>query len=197
MIIYRRGIRMGRKVFVSYKYSDGRDCKDRIMLKLNNQGNVYKGEKGFNDLSSYASSTIKSYLSDMIYDSSVLLVVISPKVSQSDWVDWEIGYALRNTSRDGRASKRNGIVCVIQKDYYTGSSSWAYDYKGDVYETYLPRRIVQNMQETYGALSIFERPNRDYCVIVTESTFMSDPQKYIERAYERSCYPYIYPTVIK
>ena len=154
-------------------------------------------EKGFNDLSSYASSTIKSYLSDMIYDSSVLLVVISPTVSQSDWVDWEIGYALRNTSRDGRASKRNGIVCVIQKDSYTGSSSWAYDYKGDVYEAYLPRRIVQNMQETYGALSIFERPNRDYCVIVTESTFMSDPQKYIERAYERSCYPYIYPIVIK
>ena len=188
---------MGRKVFVSYKYSDGCPCKDRIMAKLGSQGNVYKGERGFNDLSSYSAATIKSYLSDMIYDSSVLIVVISPTVSRSQWVDWEISYALKNISRDGRTSKRNGIVCVVQKNQYTGSSSWAYDIYGKVFASYLPEKIVHNMQTTYGSLSIFEQPNPDFCVVVAESTFMADPQKYIEEAYDRAQYPYSYPTIIK
>lgn len=187
---------MGRKVFVSYKYSDGRFCKDRIMEKLGSQGNVYKGEKYDNDLSSLTALTIKAYLSDMIYDSSVLLVVISPSVARSEWVDWEIGYALRNSTRNGRTSKRNGILCVVQKDS-SGTSSWAYNYNGIVFSSYLPRRIVQNMQTTYGALSYFEKPNPDYCIIVSEATFMANPQKYIELAYERSLYEYTYPTVIK
>ena len=188
---------MGRKVFVSYKYLDGRKCKDRIMAKLGSQGHIYKGEKGYNDLSSYSASTIKSYLSDMIYDSSVLVVVISPNVSRSEWVDWEIGYALRNASRDGRVSKRNGIVCVVQKDEYSGNSSWAYDNKGNVLSFYLPNKIKHNMQKTYGALSYFESPNPDYCIVVSEASFMADPQKYIEDAYTKSTMPYSFPITLK
>lgn len=187
---------MGRKVFVSYKYSDGCQCKDRILAKLGTQGNVYKGEKGYIDLSSYAASSIKSYLSDMIYDSSVLIVVISPTVSQSDWVDWEIGYALRNVPRNGRVSKRNGIICVVKKDPYSDNSLWAYDFNDKIYKQYLPKKIINNMQTTYGALSYFDTPNPDYCIIISESTFMSDPQKYIEDAYERSTLPLSYPTII-
>lgn len=188
---------MGRKVFVSYKYSDGRQCKDRIMAKLGNQGQIYKGEKGFNDLSSYAASTIKDYLSDMIYDSSVLLVVISPDVAQSGWVDWEIGYALRYSTRAGRTSKRNGIICVVQKGSYTGNSSWAFDYNGNVYRNYLPTKIIHNMQATYGPIDYYSKANPDYCIIVSESTFMANPEKYIEVAYERSQYEYAYPTTLK
>ena len=188
---------MSRKVFVSYKYSDGRQCKDRIMAKLGNQGQIYKGEKGYNDLSSFASSTIKDYLADMIYDSSVLLVVISTAVARSEWVDWEIGYALRNSTRNGRTSKRNGILCVVQKDLYSGNSSWAFDYNNNVYKSYLPTRIIHNMQSIYGAIDYWSKANPDYCIIVSESTFMTNPEKYIEAAYERSQYEYSYPTTLK
>ena len=188
---------MGRKVFVSYKYSDGRQCKDRVMAKLGSQGQIYKGEKGFNDLSSYSSSTIKDYLSDMIYDSSVLLLVISPSVAQSDWVDWEIGYALRNSTRNGRTSKRNGILCVVQKDQYSGNSSWAYNSAGNVFSFYLPNKIKNNMQTTYGPTYSWETPNPDYCIIVSESTFMANPQKYIEEAYAKSILIDCYPTTLK
>lgn len=188
---------MGRKVFVSYKFSDGKECKDRIMAKLGSQGQIYKGERGYNDLSSYSSETIKDYLSDMIYDSSVLLVVISPNVARSAWVDWEIGYALRNATRNGRTSKRNGILCVVQKDRYSGNSSWAFDYYGNVYKTYLPTKIAHNMQTTYGSLSFWEKPNPDYCVVVSESTFMANPEKYIEEAYSKALLDYTYPTTLK
>lgn len=189
---------MGRKVFVSYKYSDGRQCKDRIMAKLGSQGQIYKGEKGFNNLSSYSVETIKDYLSDMIYDSSVLLVVISPQVAQSEWVDWEIGYALRNSTRNGRTSKRNGILCVVANGFgWAGGSSWAYDNNGRVFSFFLPTRIVHNMQQTYGSLSYDEKPNPDYCIVVSESAFMFDPQKYIEMAYNRSWQEYSYPTILK
>ena len=167
------------------------------MAKLGNQGQVFKGEKSFNDLSSYAASTIKDYLSDMIYDSSVLLVVISPAVAQSSWVDWEIGYALRNSTRAGRTSKRNGIICVVQKGSYTGNSSWAFDYNCNVNIIFLPTKIVRNMQATYGPIDYYSKANPDYCIIVSESTFMANPEKYIEVAYERSTNEYTYPRTLK
>lgn len=188
---------MARKVFVSYKYSDGRHCKDRIMAKLGSQGQIYKGERGFNDLSSYSASTIKNYLSDLIYDSSVLLLIISPNVAQSDWVDWEIGYALRNSTRNGRTSKRNGILCVVQKDQYTGNSLWAYNPTGNVYSFYLPARIKNNMQSTYGPMNSWDSPYPDYCMIVSESTFMANPQKYIEEVFARSILVSSYPITLK
>lgn len=62
------------KVFVSYKYSDGNDLKTRIMNKLGSQGHIYKGEKGYKKLE-VADNTIKEYLKDMIFDSSVTVVV--------------------------------------------------------------------------------------------------------------------------
>lgn len=132
----------------------------------------------------------------MIYDSSVLLVIISPNVSTSEWVDWEIGYALRNATRNGRTSKRNGILCVVQKDRYN-SVSWAYDYNGNVYSFYMPRRIRLNMESTYGSQSVIRSRKPDYCIVVSEKNFMINPEKYIEEAYKRSLDEENYPTSVR
>ena len=197
-------------VFVSYKFSDAVETRDKIIDVLKDRGHVYKGEKGIKPLR-VADLTLKQYLSDMIYNTTVTIVIISPEVRFSDWVDWEIRYSLRQTSRDGRQSKRNGIVCVIQgkdnirysmisgqlihyKDY-----NWVYQnsvYSPALSKYYLPKAIIDNMGTTfpsantmiYGSFSSFQQkpPRLDYCVFVNEDDFVNNPDKYINEAFNRS-----------
>ena len=200
------------KVFVSYKYSDGCALKDKIMAKLGNQGHIYKGEKNYQKLE-VADNTIKEYLKDMIFDSSVTVVVISPEVTQSLWVDWEIRYSLTYTSRAGKSSKRNGIVCVIQNDIALSriggivhNTSWSRDFCGHLRQNIFPQSIINNLQNTFGyrgkileemGLSDDYHDADDYCVVVSEDTFLRNPDKYIDIAYERAMDTTNYPIKVR
>lgn len=208
---------MGHEVFVSYKYSDGKVTKDHIMNAIGRSGHIYNGEKGFCKLE-VADSTLKKYLSDMIYGTTVTVVVISPEVIYSNWVEWEIRYSLENHTRNGRTNSRNGIVCVIQSrdeykyDSFYGSrivknSNWAFDLYGNskkINSFYLPNIIKNNMKGTFGTLGRYigflddNESNvdiNDYCIVVSESTFIKNPNKYIEEAYNRSNDYDNYPSV--
>lgn len=206
---------MGHEVFVSYKFSDGKNTKDRIMSVINKSGHFYNGEKGFCKLE-VADQTLKKYLSDMIYGTTVTIVVISLDVVKSEWVDWEIRYSLENHTRNGRTNSRNGIVCVIKGEKNTFSSyygyqapldyNWAYTYnngKRIFREDVFPNLIKANAKNSFGLVGYFygvlqDGSNlhfNDYCVIVTESEFVKNPNKYIEEAYKRSNDYTNYPTI--
>ena len=186
---------MGREVFVSYKYSDAVDTRDEIRDKLGKEGHYYNGERGYVALEK-AGETIKNYLKDMIYDTSVTIVVISPQVKYSNWVDWEIRYSLRQTTRDGRTSHRNGIVCVIQncKDFLGNENTrWAQDYNGNYRKDIFPEVIIDNMQTTFPKQKTYvdylrdnNHSQKDYCIVISESMFKSSPTSYIEEAYRRA-----------
>ena len=187
---------MGHEVFVSYKYSDAFNTKEEIRKKLGKEGHYYNGERGFVALQK-ADSTIKEYLKSMIFGTSVTIVVISPQVIYSDWVDWEVRYSLRQPSRDGKTSYRNGIVCVIQncRDWYGNeNTSWAKDANGNYRSQIFPKAIIDNLQTTFPSMeaiyhkAIFGYSNTapDYCVLVSESVFKSNPSKYIEEAFDRA-----------
>lgn len=199
---------MGRKVFVSYKYSDAWKTRDQIIDALRGDGSYYKGEMGYKPLD-YADATLKQYLGAKIFDSTVTVVIISPYVIQSKWVEWEIRYSLETHTRNDRTSGRNGIVCVIQKqkDYlspkYDGSgfnenSNWAYIKIGEskvLNKSVLPSLIWRNMKDSFGEYDKYSRfilreesniQQKDYCVIVAESTFLANPSKYLEEAYRRA-----------
>ena len=114
---------MAHKTFISYKYSEAQDLRDRIIVALGEDSVFYKGETSDSpDLTDCKTETIKTHLKDMIYGTSVTIVIISPNMKQSKWIDWEIEYSLKAISRDGRTSHRNGIVAVIQK--VNGDYSW-------------------------------------------------------------------------
>lgn len=187
---------MGREVFVSYKFSDGYWTREEIRTKLGKEGHSYNGEKGFKALTT-ADSTIKEFLKDMIFGTSVTIVVISPEVKYSDWVDWEIRYSLRQPSRYGITSHRNGIVCVVQncKDFLGNKNTrWAQDYNGNYRKEIFPQAIIDNLKTTFPDYSYYYLkaldpnycPPKDYCVIVSESVFKANPTPYIEEAYERA-----------
>lgn len=114
---------MAHKTFISYKYSESRHYRDIILSALGNDAIYYKGETSESpDLTDYTTDTIKHHLKEMIYDTSVTIIIVSPHMKESDWMNWEICYSLKTISRDGRASHTNGLLGIIPP--FNGDYSW-------------------------------------------------------------------------
>lgn len=190
---------MARKTFISYKYSEAQALRDRIIESLGDDASYYKGETSDSpDLTDTSTENIKRNLRDMMYDTSVTIVIISPNMKQSKWIDWEIEYCLKNETRKNRTSHTNGVVGVIMK------SNGGYDWfkkkntndDGCVSTSYVEELvypIINNNRfnqapvkyscekcKTVNALT------GSYIAYVTEEDFLADPDKYIENAYEKS-----------
>jgi len=107
---------MAHKTFISYKYSEAQDLRDKIIEALGEDATYYQGETSESpDLTDTSTDNISRVLRDMIYDTSVMIVIISPNMKQSKWIDWEIEYSLKEINRETRKSKTNGVVGVVMK----------------------------------------------------------------------------------
>ena len=114
---------MAHKTFISYKYSESRELRDRIIQAMGSDAAYYTGETSESpDMSDLKTATIRKKLADMIYSTSVTIVIISPHMKESNWIDWEIEYSLTQTTRNDRTSRINGVVGVVMK--VNGGYDW-------------------------------------------------------------------------
>ena len=75
---------MAHKTFISYKYSEAQDLRDRIIKALGDDASYYQGETSDSpDLTDTSTENIKNNLKDMMYDTSVTIVIISPHIWKS------------------------------------------------------------------------------------------------------------------
>lgn len=190
---------MAHKTFISYKYSEAQQLRDNIIDTLGDGATYYKGETSDSpDLTDTSTENIKRNLRDMMYDTSVTIVIISPNMKKSKWIDWEIEYCLKDNTRKNRTSHTNGVVGVIMK--YNGGYDWfkiatkhtdgciSSSYRQDlVYDIINKNRFNQNPKvyscnvcKTVDALS------GSYIAYVEEETFLKNPSKYIDNAYDKS-----------
>lgn len=190
---------MARKTFISYKYSEAQDLRDKILESLGDDATYYQGETADSpDLTDTTTDNIKVSLTDMMYNTSVTIVIISPSIKESDWIDWEIEYCLKEISRNGRTSKTNGVVGVIQE--VDGSCDWLVSKK--INDDGCSSRVIDN-EPLFDIIknNRFNRPDAEhtckdcktygqldgsYISLIDEGEFLKDPQKYIENAYEKS-----------
>ena len=190
---------MAHKTFISYKYSEARNLRDRIIKALGDDAAYYQGETSDSpDLTDTSTENIKKNLTDMMYGTSVTILIISPNMKDSKWIDWEIEYCLKNTTRKDRTSHTNGIVGVIMK--VNGNYDW-FKYSTDKDEgcsvwNYRLEKVHNIIKNNRGNQSPkkYSCPNckcidaltGSYIAFVEEDTFIYNPQKYIDNAYDKS-----------
>lgn len=106
---------MAHKTFISYKWSEAQKLRDDIITALGEDATYYKGETSESpDLTDTSTENIKKNLRDMMYDTSVTIVIISPNMKKSKWIDWEIEYCLKK-----HYSKRPNITHKwCSRNYY-------------------------------------------------------------------------------
>lgn len=190
---------MARKTFISYKYSEAQKLRDDILEKLGDDAKFYQGETADSpDLTDTSTENIKKNLKDMMYNTSVTIVIISPNIKQSEWIDWELEYCLKEITRKERTSYTNGIVAVIQK--VDGGYSWFKTQNqqldgcsSSTYYSYLVYDIINNNRynqepSVYSCdkCKSVSADTASYISYVEEEKFLSDPNKYIEIAFEKS-----------
>lgn len=190
---------MARKTFISYKYSEAQDLRDEIIKALGEDATFYNGERiDSPDMTDLKTETVKNNLKDMMFNTSVLIVIISPNMKQSKWIDWEIQYCLQNNTRKDRTSQTNGVVAVIKK--YNGGYSWlksssqnadgcsSISYSEElVYDIIKNNRYNQNPKVyACNTCKSIDALTGSYISYVKEETFLANPNKYIENAFEKS-----------
>ncbi len=190
---------MARKTFISYKYSESKNLRDKIIRSLGADSKYYEGETADSpDQTDRQTETIKENLKEMLFDTSVTIVIVSPKIIESNWIDWEIKYSLKEITRGESTSRINGIIGVIAKS--NGSYDWVAkkEYKEDgcigiyydnskFYEIIYKNRFnlkeekyICEVCQTYSTLE------GSYISFISEDNFLDNPKRYIENAYDKS-----------
>lgn len=190
---------MAHKTIISYKYSEARDLRDRIIAALGDDAIYYKGETADSpDLTNFTTEYIKQNLRNMMYVTSVTIVIHSPNIKQSKWIDWEIEYCLKNNNRKDRTSHTNGVVAVIMK--VNGGYGWlkysfketdgctvSYYHTEILYDIINRNRITQDPREYLCSIcKCYNRLNGSYIAFVEEDEFLASPRYYIDNAYDKS-----------
>jgi hypothetical protein len=190
---------LAHKTFISYKYSEAQKLRDLILKALGEDASYYKGETSESpDLTDTTTDNIKRVLKDMMYDTSVTIVILSPNMKESNWIDWEIEYSLKNIVRKNRTSHTNGVVGVIMKvnggyDWFEKSAINCHgtpvvSYELDKVFDIISKNSFNSNPEIWHCKDCrtYDWLNGSYIAFIEEDTFLRNPQKYIDNAYNKS-----------
>ncbi len=189
---------MARKTFISHKYSEAQELRDKIIDALGDDATYYQGETADSpDLTDTTVDNIKKNLTDMMHGTSVTIVIVSPNTKDSKWIDWEIEYSLKEITREDKTFRTNGIVGVIKKD--NGTYDWLVSSKkkddgcsvrsidsDKLYKIINDNRYNLSTDDKYSCdhCKTYDQLSGSYISLIEQDDFMNDPQKYIENAYE-------------
>lgn len=188
--------KMARKTFISYKFSEAQDLRNEILESLGEDASYYQGETSDSpDLTDTSTENIK----DMMFATSISIVIISPSMINSDWIDWEIEYTLKEIKRGDTKSRTNGLVGIVMK--VDGSYDWLishnknedgctsrYTDKTKLYDIINSNRFNNTTENKYSCSTCksYDRLTGSYMSLIKEEDFLADPTRFIENSYDKS-----------
>ena len=193
---------MARKVFISFRFSDGAKYKEKLEELFDEDTDVINCSES-EDRSGQTEETIKKYLYSKLKGTSVTVILITPEAvthrkdfwgRYDDWMYDEIRYSLE----DRENNRCNGIVAVYTKEAKELLIT-ELTHKCDVCGEEKPvtsinsvdnlfRKNMMNVLPTYKknrCAGIYDSTYDSYCSLVSWEDFISDFGKYIDIAAEK------------
>lgn len=134
----------------------------------------------------------------MMYNTTVTIVIVSPNIKDSEWIDWEIEYCLKEFSRQSRTSHTNGVVGIIMKIH--GNYEWlktlnekddgcsvsTYD-DSKLYNIINSNRYNQDPKVySCDVCKCVDMLTGSYISLIEEDDFLANPTKFIDDAFKKS-----------
>lgn len=181
---------MARKIFISFRYSDGHLYKEKLEQIFDKNDNILNCSES-EDRSRYTDNTIKSYLYSKLRGTSVTIVILTPESIEykknwlsneiDDWIYDEVRYSLENRENN----RPNGLIAI----YTTAVEKALLEKRIDSIRikdfNNLVRKNMFNVLKKYKTNpkeNIYDSNYDHYCSLVSWEAFISNPNKYIEIA---------------
>ena len=193
---------MATKVFISFRFSDGKEIKDELVDLFDESTEVINRSEDV-DRSQMSEDTIQEYLYEKLKDTSVTIVLLTPEAvsyrknwigNYDDWLYDELRYSLE----DRKNNRTNGGVAVYTddaKDMILESSS---HYCSHCQETKscrtlkffdnLARKNMLNIKQSYKknlCNDLYDDSHDSYISLVSLEEFKQDHTKYIDNAKDK------------
>jgi hypothetical protein len=191
---------MARRVFVSFRFSDGFKYKEDLCSLFKENDDVIDCSEN-KDRSSLSDDSIKKYLYAKLRNSSVTIVILTPDALEyekdiwsgkiDDWMYDELRYSLE----DRENNRTNGVIAVYTKEAMpklitkTTHICNVCNEESVVNELLqcnnLCRKNMLNVKEQYkknACKGIFDSLEDSYISLVSFEDFSSNINKYIENA---------------
>ena len=193
---------MATKVFISFRFKDGKDLKDELIELFDSSTKVINRSEDV-DRKEMSEETIKEYLYDKLNDTSVTIVLLTPEAinykkdlggGYDDWLYDELRYSLED-----RANNRtNGIIALYTDDSQSlilkeSSHTCSKCNKTSTCRTLLDfdnlaRKNMVNVKTAYKENScdnLYDDEKDSYISLVHFDAFKKDYEKYIDNAKEK------------
>ena len=193
---------MARNVFISFRYSDGIDYKNRLVKLFDSYYDTVDFSED-QDRSQMSEETIRRYLYGKLRRSSVTIVLLTPLAvnhnhdwlgNYDDWIYDEIRYSLE----DRESNRTNGLVAVYtpEAERKFVSTSNGSIMVNDVDNLF--RKNMMNVIDKYKRNpnpGIFDRDYDSYCSLISWNDFTSNIGKYVDIAAQKRNETYKYDIV--
>ena len=193
---------MARRVFVSFRFSDGSPYKEKLDELFGSSVEVINRSED-TDRSNMSEDTIRNYLYEKLSDTSVTIILLTPNALDyerdfygriDDWTYDEVRYSLE----DRTGNRTNGLVAVYVPEaenillsrHDCTKCGKGCEITSIPMREHLFRKNMMNVKSAFASHTCFEKGIFDadkdsYCSLVSWNNFIEDYCGYIDRAADK------------
>lgn len=177
---------MAKKVFISFRASDGMQTKEKMAAELGKM-DYFIDKSETVDRSNMSEPVIQQYVYDKLRDSSITIVLLTPQAIEyerdhsgkiNDWLYDELRYSLQD--RDN--NRTNGVIAVYTEE----AKTYLLEDRGDIVIAKDINNLVRkNMFNIKGQYKTQKYDYDSYVSLISLTNFLSNPKKYFDIAEEK------------